>query len=283
MKINLLIPSAQPDELLSIAQAADDAGYSAIGVTDSVFYAEQVSAPYPYTADGKRFWPADTPYVDPLVAIPAMAAVTPRIGFYTNVLKTSIRQPLLVAKSIGSIAAMFPGRFVLGVGLSWMPEEFTWLGENMKTRGGRLDEGIEIIRRCLSDGWAEFHGKHYQFERLVMHPRPAGPVPIHAGGHSDAALRRAAQLCDGWLSVRNKPDELREAIAPLRSLRADSPRAGLPFEITVTSHELMSRDDIAKMEEVGVTAISFSPQMGIANIQEQCVAVRRYAESLMIA
>ena len=89
---------------------------------ESVFSPEAVSADYPYTADGGRFWSPETPFLDPFVAIPAMAAVTERIRFFTNVLKLGIRDPLLVAKTVSSAAAMADGRVGLGVGLSWIPE-----------------------------------------------------------------------------------------------------------------------------------------------------------------
>ena len=136
--------------------------------------------------------------------MPAVAAATERVNLYTNVLKTPLREPLLVAKSLGSIAAMFPGRIGLGVGLSWIPEEFQWLGQEMKTRGKRLDEQIEIIRLVIGGGYVEYHGKHYDFDRLRMEPPapPGHPVPIYVGGHSEAGLRRAARMGDGWIGAQ---------------------------------------------------------------------------------
>src|ERR1700712_3201988 len=108
MKICLHLPTAPASHVLALAQAADRAGYYALSLPDSVFFPENVSADYPYSADGERFWPSDMPYVDPFVAIPAMAAVTRNLRFFSNVLKVPIRQPLLVAKTVGSTAAMFP-------------------------------------------------------------------------------------------------------------------------------------------------------------------------------
>ena len=109
-----------------------------------------------FTPDGKRFWPDDAPFVDPLVGMPAVAAATERVSVYTNVLKTPLRHPLLVAKSIGSIAALFPGRVGLGVGLSWIPEEFTWLGQGKSTRGERLDE-LVAFRRFNGFVWSTYY------------------------------------------------------------------------------------------------------------------------------
>ena len=102
MQFSLALPMLPPEHFLPLARAAEDAGYGSIAVPESVFFPEEVSAGYPYTADGGRFWAPETPFLDPFVAIPAMAAVTERISFYTNVLKLGIRDPLLVAKTVSS-------------------------------------------------------------------------------------------------------------------------------------------------------------------------------------
>ena len=215
VQFTLALAMVPPERFLPLAKIAEDAGWDAVAVPDSVFYPEAVSGEYPFSGDGQRFWDSATPFVDPLVAIPAMAAVTERIRFFTNVLKTPLREPLLVAKSLGSACAMFPGRIDLGVGLSWMPEEFTWLGQEMRTRGKRLDEQIEIIRLLMRGGWVEYHGDHYDFERLRMEPAPGVDVPILVGGHSDAAMARSARLGDGWIGAQGDHDELAGLIARL--------------------------------------------------------------------
>src|SRR3954469_17826496 len=127
VQFTLALAMCPPERIIPLAKIAEDAGWDAVAVPDSVFYPEEVSGEYPFTGDGHRFWDPATPFTDPFVAIPAIAAVTDRISLFTNVIKTQLREPLLVAKTLGSAAAMFPGRIELGVGLSWMPEEFAWL------------------------------------------------------------------------------------------------------------------------------------------------------------
>ena len=129
-----------PGELQDIARTADACGWDSIQVADAPFFPEVVSVPYPYHPDGSRFWPLDMPVLDPWVAITAMAAVTQRIRFVPSVLRLAIRQPLLEAKSLCSVAAISNDRVALGVGLAWMPEEFKWLNQDMKTRGARQDD-----------------------------------------------------------------------------------------------------------------------------------------------
>ena len=259
MRFTISLPFTPPDHLLPIARAAESTGWDAISVPDSVFFPEEVSAGYPYTSDGKRFWPAEAPWPDPWVAIPAMAAVTERLSFFTNVMKVGIREPLLVAKTVTSTAAMFEGRIGLGVGLSWIPEEFSWLGQEMKTRGKRLDEGIEILRACLAGGWVEHHGKHYDFDRLMMAPAPKEPVPIYVGGHSEPALKRAARLGDGWIAVQVTPEEIAQTVPKLHSFREEYGTADRPFEIKVTPLVMPSIEAMDELAALGVTDVITVP------------------------
>ena len=259
MKFTLALAMCPPERIVPLARAAEEAGWDAVAVPDSVFYPETVSGEYPFSADGDRFWPADAPFVDPLVAIPAMAAATDRISFVTNVLKTPLREPLLVAKAVGSAAAMFPGRVELGVGLSWMPEEFAWLGQEMRTRGKRLDEQIVIIRALLAGGWVEHHGPHYDFERLRMDPAPGPGVPIHVGGHSDAAMRRAVRLGDGWIGAQAGRDDLLAILGRLRATLEVEGRDHAAFEVQATPLVAATPAAMAELGQAGLTGVITVP------------------------
>jgi probable F420-dependent oxidoreductase len=259
VKFTLALAMCPPERILPLARLADEAGWDAVAVPESVFFPEEVSAEYPFSADGRRFWPPDAPFVDPLVAIPAMAAATARLAFVTNVLKTPLREPLLVAKAVGSAAAMFPGRVGLGVGLSWMPEEFRWLGQEMRTRGKRLDEQIEVIRKLLAGGWVEHHGRHYDFDRLRMEPAPGPGVPIHVGGHSDAALRRAARLGDGWIGAQASAEDLAELVERLRTELERAGRSADGFEIQATPLVPATVDAMRSLSDVGLTGVITVP------------------------
>ena len=253
MKFSVALPMLPPDHLLPLARAAEAAGYEGVAVPESVFFPEQVSADYPYSADGGRYWDATTPFVDPFVAIPAMAAVTERLKFFTNVLKLGIRDPLLVAKTVSSAAAMADGRVGLGVGLSWIPEEFAWLGKDMSTRGARTNEAIEIIRLVMTGEFVEYHGTHYDFDRLMVRPVPTLPVPIYVGGLSEPGLKRAARLADGWISVANTLEEIAGVVPRLAELRAEFGRSDVPFEIKALCVDAFDLDGFRRMEEIGVT------------------------------
>ena len=285
MQFTLNLPMASgrfqalpPGEYLEVARAAEAAGFDHISVPDNVMYPRRVSAPYPYAPDGERIWDADTPCMDPWVVIPAMAAVTRRIRFFSNVLKLAIREPILVAKTVGSAAVLSSERVALGVGLSWMPEEFRFLHQDMRSRGTRVDEAIAVIRLLLGGGMVEHPGTHYDFEPLTLSPAPTRPVPIYVGGTSPAALRRAALLGDGWLSMIHGPEELRGLIERLRGLRRDAGLSRRPFEIKVLWAAPLRRDDVERLEALGVTDLLVTPWLFE---DRTCDGIEKKRESLM--
>ncbi len=248
-----------PGELQDIARTADACGWDSIQVADAPFFPEVVSVPYPYHPDGSRFWPLDMPVLDPWVAITAMAAVTQRIRFVPSVLRLAIRQPLLEAKSLCSVAAISNDRVALGVGLAWMPEEFKWLNQDMKTRGARQDEAIQVLRLLMQGGMVEFHGKHIDFDRLTMAPVPRKRIPIYVGGTTPPALRRAARFGDGWIAVIHAMDEVKDVVAELNRLRREFGRENEPFDIMMHCPDADTVDDIRRLEDLGITDLQITP------------------------
>lgn len=259
MKFTLGIALSPLDQLAELARTAEECGFSSIALPDSLFFSEAVSAKYPYTPDGSRFWTADAPWVDPFVAAASMGAVTSRIRFYTQVLKLNPRNPVLLARQIGSVANLTGNRFGLGVGLGWAPEESEWCGGSFDHRGARADEAIEIIRLILGDGMVSYDGRYHSFGRLQMSPAPSEPVPIYVGGHTEAGLRRAARVGDGWTSAMITFDDLRETIATLEKLRTEYGVADRPFEIQAVCVDRFGLDGYRQQADIGVTDVITVP------------------------
>ncbi|MEV8615259.1 TIGR03619 family F420-dependent LLM class oxidoreductase [Amycolatopsis sp. NPDC051373] len=286
MKFSLSIAMNPLDQLGELARAAEEAGFSSIVLPDSLFYSEKVSADYPYTPDGSRFWTEETPWVDPLVAAASMGAVTERLEFYTSVLKLGSRNPVLLARQVNSVAALTGGRFCLGLGIGWSPEEFEWCGAPYERRGKRFDEAIEVLRLILDGGMVEFHGEFFDFDKLRMSPTPPKRVPFYIGGHTDIALRRAARVGDGWSSAMMTLDQLRDTIKRLKELLAERGREADPFEFQAVCVDRFGLDGFREQAEVGVTDAITMPWVfeGLgfdAEVGPKVDAIRKFGEEVI--
>ena len=270
-----------PAEYLPLARAAEEAGFTSFVIPDSVCYPEVSDSTYPYTLDGQREFLEDKPFIEPFSLIPAMAAVTTRLRFTTFVVKLPIRHPVLVAKQAASIAVMTQNRFGFGVGTSPWPDDFLVTGTDWKTRGARFDEMIAIVRGLTRGGHFEFHGKHYDFSHIKICPTPATPIPILIGGHSEAALKRAARN-DGWMHAGSDQETLERFLTRLHELRVEYDRANEPFENHVISFDGFTVEGVARLADLGVTDVI----VGFRNVydrdtmplQKKIDALRLYAD-----
>ncbi|HEY2272638.1 MAG TPA: TIGR03619 family F420-dependent LLM class oxidoreductase [Jatrophihabitantaceae bacterium] len=274
------------DQIVPIAQVAEECGFTSIALPDSLFYSETVSADYPYTHDGSRMWTAETPWPDPLVAAGAIGAATSTIRSYTQVLKLGSRQPLLLARQLLTVAALTQNRFGFGVGIGWSPEEFRWCGEPYERRGKRVDEMIEVIQLVLGGGMVEYHGEFYDFDRLQMSPAPSERTPIYVGGHTEVALKRAARIGDGWTSAMIKFDDLVATKKRLDELRAEYGRADEPFEIQAVCIDRFGVDGYIEQFEAGVTDIITIPWAfyGVGfdgPLEAKLDGIRRFADEIL--
>lgn len=252
MRFSVATAYLPPEELAPIAAAADAAGYHAMALADHVVNLETLTTAYPYTDDGNRRWEAFTPWVDPWVAIGALAAVTERLHFFTNIFVLPMRDPFTVAKSVATASALSGGRVALGVGMGWCEEEFDLLGAAFRKRGARADEMLSVLRSLWTGEWVEHHGEFYDVPRLEMTPAPPSPVPVYVGGLSDAALRRAARH-DGWISDLISTPQAAEYRATIDAERARLGRSDTDFSMIVSLNDAMTVDQFRRAEEAGVT------------------------------
>lgn len=259
MRHTINLSMLEPATQLRIAREADSLGFDAVSLGDSLLYPKESDSSYPYSATGDRSFLEGKPFLDPFVALSAVATVTERIRLQTSVLKVPVRHPVLVAKAAGSLDVLSGGRFVLGLGLSPWPEDFAALGVPFEARGRRLDEAITIIRGLLAGGYHHHEGELYDLVEMRMDPAPSATVPIIVGGHSPRALRRAAVLGDGWIGASPEPAELERIIGELRRERD---AAGLPwdgFQVQAGTRSERSRAHARQLADLGVTDIAHRP------------------------
>jgi len=219
------------------------------------------------------------------MAVTAMASVTETIRFITSVLVLPLRHPVLAAKSVATASVFSQGRLTLGVGAGWMREEFDVLAQPFESRGRRLAESIQILRKLLAGDMVAHKGEFYSFGPIQLNPVPGTPVPIYGGGVSEPALRRAATLCDGWASEIQTRKELDEILIRLRDYRTSSSRADERFGICAALRDVYDLDGYREMKERGVTELITVPWLFYGGANQSCQAIcdgiRRFGDEVL--
>jgi probable F420-dependent oxidoreductase len=213
---------ATRDHILELAALAESSGVESIWVADHVIFPITVASSYPYSATGA--FPVDMtqePLLEPMATMGVLVGATQRVKIGTAVLVMPYRNPVLLARMLVTLDVLSGGRMLLGAGVGWLAEEFATLeARPFAARGRVTDEWIEIVKRLCQGGEVTFQGEHYRLGPVVSSPgsiqRPHPPILI--GGTSQAALRRAARLGDGWVSTGLRPERLRERLRTLQQL-----------------------------------------------------------------
>ena len=209
MKFGVCLPNYGPatsaNAISQVAQEAEAAGYDSIWATDHILVPEKHGETY-----------GDV--VEALITLGYLAGITKNILLATSILVLPQRDPVLVAKQIAAIDQFSGGRTILGVGVGWIEEEFRFLRTDFSRRGQIIEEWIQVLRTLWTEDRPAFQGDWIDFEDAVFEPKPVqspGP-PIYIGGDSDAAIRRAAKLGDGWHPGSLAPTSLAAGVAKLQ-------------------------------------------------------------------
>jgi probable F420-dependent oxidoreductase len=213
MLLNALFPTrdigTDPAKIRDWAQAAEDLGYNCIEVADHVFGA----AP---RGDWKPNYSEHDPFHETFTTMAFLAACTKKIKLCSGVLILPQRQTGVVAKQAAEVDILSGGRLRLGVGVGWNHVEYEALGMEWKTRGAHQAEQIEVMRKLWTEDQVTFTGKFHNLVDVTMLPVPVQrPIPIWFGGSSDAVIKRAARIGDGWMPIM-APDVAEPKLAMLR-------------------------------------------------------------------
>lgn len=249
-------PFADRDGLVSLARAAETAGFESLWTVEHVVFPTVYESEYPYDPSGKMPMKVDTPLPDPLIWLAFVAAATERLRVATGILILPQRNPLVLAKETATLDRLSGGRLELGVGVGWLEEEFDALGVPFAERGPRTDDAIEILRKAWAADEVAHESEFHSFQQVSVNPKPVnGRVPIHVGGHSVAAARRAGRIGDGFFPGR--ADRLGELIDVVRQTAADADRDPSSIEITAppTSRDLFGGDPIGAVEEAAALGV----------------------------
>jgi len=264
MRFSYQVGMSEPDHYLPLARAAEAAGFHCITVPDSICYPQHASSKYPYNKDGSREFLESVPFVESLISVAAMAAVTETIEFATFVYKLAVRQAPVVAKQVQGIQVLSGNRFLFGVGISPWEEDFAVCDVPWEKRGKRLDEQIEILRGLETGEFFGYEGELHHMPANKMCPVPSRPTPILIGGHTEPALKRAARCGDGWMCAGADLQQLGDYLRRIGQLREEYGTADRPFRVFTTGQDAFTRDGIEALEALGVTDVI----IGFRNVYE---------------
>ena len=242
-------PFASGPGAVRLATAAESAGFESLWTVEHIVYPEGYESVYPYGPSGKMPGSGENPIPDPLVWLGYVAAVTSTIRLATGISLLAERHPLTYAKEVATVDSMSGGRVELGIGVGWLREEFEALDVPWNRRGVRTEEYLEVMRRVWAGDDVSFEGEFVSFRHVSSNPKPvSGRVPVHIGGHSEAAARRAGRVGDGFFPAEGNISELLELA---RTTASSVGRAPDSIEMTTIHPGLFGKDPAAAIAEAG--------------------------------
>jgi probable F420-dependent oxidoreductase len=207
--------AATHDGLMHAARRAEELGFTSVWAADRIVIPWRIETPYNYNWSGSFFVPPEAAFLEPLTVLAFLAGCTERLQLGVSVLVMPYRDPVYWAKVAATIDQLSGGRFILGVGVGWMEEEFAALGRgHLFERRGRVgDEQLEVLRALLREEHCSFHGEFYDFEDIAFRPKghdDRGEIPVWVGGEAPPSQRRAGRYGDAWFPYfpRVTPEEL---------------------------------------------------------------------------
>ena len=244
--------TADPRWMVAFARHLEACGFESIIAVEHTILATRYDSVYPYDPSGRVELAADCPVPDPLDLLSFLAAHTDRLGLATGVLVLPNHHPVVLAKRAATVDALSAGRLRLCVGVGWLREEIEACGTEFESRGRRADEQLAVLRALWDqrpDG-VTHHGEFFRFENAVCSPKPvAGQyLPVHIGGHSKAAARRAGRFGDGFQPLGVTGAQLDSL---LMLMRDEAQAAGRdPADIEVSLGHSVTKIDAERAEKL---------------------------------
>lgn len=279
--------TARPEMLAQVARKAEALGFESVWIPEHLAVPVTMRTPYPYAADGKFPGGPQVALHDPFVALAFVAACTSRIRLGTGVFVLPLRNALAVAKAAASLDVLSNGRLLFGIGVGWLEDEFEAVGMPFRDRAARTREAVRMMKQLWTDDTPSFEGKFHRFAPLGFNPKPVQKPhpPLILGGESAAALKRAAEVGDGWIGVAHTPETVRPVLAALREQATRVGRDPAGLEITVgAAAGLVDLDTVRAFAAEGVHRLIVSSPGFVprARIEPDLFPqLERYAEMVM--
>jgi probable F420-dependent oxidoreductase len=279
MKFGIFAPLANPfatgDYLRALGTAVEERGFDSIWVAEHVVLFDEYSSRYPYANDGRIPVRPESGILDPFAALSYLAAVTAKVRLGTGICLVPQRNPVYTAKEVATLDWLSGGRFDLGIGVGWLAEEFAALGVPFDRRGSRCRAYIDVMKTLWSDAVSEYSGEFYKLAPTRQYPKPVQQPhpPIHFGGESDTALRRVADLGQGWYGFGLGPEQVKERIGRLermllrRGRRREDIMVSICPYLTPPTRELVEGYEEAGVDRLILMAVGASANSVITNEQ----------------
>ena len=281
MQLSAFFPTrtigSDPSKIRDWAQAVEDLGYAHIEVPDHVFGATA-------RGDWKPVYTEKDTFHETFTTMAFLAAVTKKVGLASGVLILPQRQTGLVAKQAAEIDVLSGGRMRLGIGVGWNHVEYESLGATWNTRGAMQAEQIDVMRRLWSGELVTFKGRFHTLDSVNILPAPVQrPIPIWFGGSSDAVIKRAARLGDGWMPIM-APDAAGEAklgmlLDHLKAYGRDPASFGLETWVRAPRFDPDAwAAEVAAWRRLGASIAMLYPTYDLVGLDAQIDVLRRFKE-----
>ena len=268
------------EQMIGMAQAAENAGVESVWTFEHVIVPNDYSSKYPYSPNGKMGTTPETNFVDPLIALTAVAMNTTKLRLGTGVNILSQSNPLFMAKQAASLDMVSNGRFMLGVGIGWLQEEFLAMGTPFEKRGARFDDYLTAMKKAWSGETVEHQSEFLNWTGFKSYPVPKA-LDVHIGGSKGKAFERVAKFGQGWFSPTMTPDQIKPDLAKLKDACAAEGRD--VSEIEVSSMWMLNDDaldNIKRFEDLGVSRLicplfglgTKNPMDGIAKLGDEVIS-----------
>ncbi len=263
--VNIGFPHQQA--MIDFAQQAEAADVESLWTFEHVIVPMDYDSKYPYDKSGKMAITPDTNFVDPLICLSAVAAATKKVRLGTGVNILSQANPLYMAKQAAGLDFLSDGRFMLGVGIGWLEEEFDAVGVPFARRGARFDDYVQAMRKVWSGEVVEHQSDFINWTNFKSYPLPVqNPLPVIIGGDKGKVYQRIARYGDGWYAPTRSPADLAPRLQELKAVCEQEGRNYDDLEITAMWPLSGGLDELKAYADLGVARLNVPlPAMREAN------------------
>jgi probable F420-dependent oxidoreductase len=251
-------PTVNPELVRTVTTTVERLGFSTIWAPEHVVLLDEYASKYPYSS-GKFPAPPDIPIADPFTTLAYAAACTTTLRLGTGICLVPEHNPLVLAKTVATVDRLSAGRFIFGVGVGWLAEEFQALGISFDRSAQRTREYIDVMRKLWAERTTSHQGEFVNFTNVPSYPKPVSEkgVPVWFGGESNPALRRVAEYGDGWIGFNLLPDQASAKIKRIEELLKANGRKRSHVQLAVSPYtNPIKTDDLKRYRDAGVDEIA---------------------------